>query len=151
MVAPRKYPEELRERSLQPHSCPLRPAGGLVGGGRHGGQQGSTGGVRGGVEQLGAGGAAADAGRPGAPPAAPARTGGQRVRPGEQADGVEGIGLGGQAVGVGVVRSERQQAGADVTNPVRCRRAVGTLAGRRGRAQGEGRAATATALAAGAD
>jgi len=71
--------------------------------------------------------------------------------PGEQADGVEGIGLGGQAVGVGVVRSERQQAGADVTDPVRCRRAVGTLAGRRGRAQGEGRAATATALAAGAD
>src|SRR5664280_3357022 len=81
MVAPRKYPEELRERSLQPHSCPLRPAGGVVGGGRHGGQQGSTGGVRGGVEQLGAGGAAADAGRPGAPPAAPARAGGQRVRP----------------------------------------------------------------------
>ena len=74
-------PGGLRPRSPQPHSCPLRPAGGVVGGGRHGGQQGSTGGVRGGVEQLGAGGAAADAGRPGAPPAAPARAGGQRVRP----------------------------------------------------------------------
>ena len=74
-------PGGLRRRSPQPHSCPLRPAGGVVGGGRHGGQQGSTGSVRGGVEQLGAGGAPADAGRPGAPPAAPARAGGQRVRP----------------------------------------------------------------------
>jgi hypothetical protein len=33
-------PGGLRRRSLQPHSCPLRPAGGVVGGGRHGGQKG---------------------------------------------------------------------------------------------------------------
>ena len=47
------------------------------------------------------------------------------------------------------VQGERHRPASDVTDPVWCRRAVGTDAGQRCRAQGEGGAAAATAPAAG--